>query len=211
MRLVHPSVLAPIDIKRDLVALGIDPEDYGVLRLLPLVYVAWADGKMEWVERDRILQLAHERFAIGGRAALVLEGWLRTRPSLAYIRHGLRDLLGLALAKGELEIGVEELPTLLAHAETIARSTAAALDSPWAVTPEEEAALAEIAALLCVDNGVSWASVLRELDYEQQYGLAPQSGIVEQYGAAQRSEVAPESGVASLPSDPFPLVRRRTG
>ena len=45
-----------IDIKRDLVALGIDPEDYRVLKLLPLVYVAWADGKMESVERSRIVQ-----------------------------------------------------------------------------------------------------------------------------------------------------------
>jgi hypothetical protein len=157
-----------IDIKRDLVALGIDPEDYRVLKLLPLVYVAWADGKMESVERSRIVKIAEELFPISARGAQVLRGWLQMPPSHEYIRHGLRDLLALARAKGELEVDVDELPVLLAHAEAIARSTAAALDSPWAVTPEEEAALAEIARLLCVDNGMSWAALLRDLEGERE-------------------------------------------
>jgi hypothetical protein len=76
----------------------------------------------------------------------------------------LRDLLALAVAPDELEIGVDELPQLLAHAEVIARTTATALDAPWAVSASEENALADIARLLRVDNGMSWAALLRELD-----------------------------------------------
>jgi hypothetical protein len=94
--------------------------------------------------------------------------WLQAPPSREYIQHGLRDLLALAVARGELQVDVDELPVLLAHAEAIARSTAKALDSPWSVTPEEEAALAEIARLLCVDNGMSWAALLRDLDGERE-------------------------------------------
>jgi hypothetical protein len=153
-----------IDIKRDLIALGIDPSEYRVIKLLPLVYVAWADGTMEEVERNRILELARRSFGIGVSGAQVLHEWLSAPPSHAYLRRALRDLLALARAPDEIEVALDELPALLAYAEGIARSTATALDSPWAVTPEEEAALAEIARLLNIDNGTSWATLLRELD-----------------------------------------------
>jgi len=157
-----------LDIKRDLIALGIDPQDYRVLKLLPLVYVAWADGRMERVEHARIMEVALNRFRIGENGARILQHWLAVPPSRAYIERGLSHLLGLALAPDELEIKLEDLPELLLHAEGIARTTAEALDAPWAVTPEEEHALAEIARLLCVDNGTSWAALLRELDGGRQ-------------------------------------------
>lgn len=156
-----------VDIKRDLIALGIDPSDYRVLKLLPLVYVAWADGKMEEVERRRILELAGRSFGIGVSGAQVLHEWLNAPPSHEYFRRGLRDLLALARAPDEIDVALDELPALLGYAESIARSTAAALDAPWAVTAEEEAALAEIARMLNIDNGTSWATLLRELDAAQ--------------------------------------------
>ena len=157
-----------LDIKRDLIALGIDPQDYRVLKLLPLVYVAWADGRMEHVEHARIMEVALNRFRVGESGARVLQHWLSVPPSRVYVERGLSDLLGLALAPDELDVTLEDLPELLLHAEGIARSTAAALDAPWAVTPEEEHALAEIARLLCVDSGKSWAALLRELDGGRQ-------------------------------------------
>jgi hypothetical protein len=160
-----------LDIKRDLIALGLDPEDYDVLKLLPLVYVAWADGKMEDVERSRIVKLARDSFRIGPSGEQVLNRWLNAPLSREYIRQGLSDLLALAYAPDEIDVGLEELRALLAHAEAIARSTARALDAPWAVKPEEEAALAEIARLLSVDNGMSWAALLRELDDARRSAL----------------------------------------
>lgn len=162
-------------IEQDLIALGINPSDYRVLKLLPLVYVAWADGKMEGVERSRIMNLAREQFPIDERGEQLLQLWLKAPPSLEYIRRGLRDLLALARAPDDLEIDPQELPVLLSYAEAIARSTAGALDAPWAVTPAEEAALGEIARALGIDNGVSWATLLRELnegESRQQQALA---------------------------------------
>jgi hypothetical protein len=156
--------LNTIEVKRDLLALGVDPENYRVLKLLPLVYVAWADGRMESVEHERIMALARDHFRIGESGAQLLEYWLAAPLPLGYVERGLSDLLSLAFSPDEFEIDVDELPQLLAHAEAIARTTAAALDAPWAILPEEEAALAQVARLLRVDNGVSWAALLRELD-----------------------------------------------
>jgi hypothetical protein len=153
-----------LEVKKDLLELGIDPENYRVLKLLPLVYVAWADGRMEHVERERIMGLARTQFRLEGFGASLLEQWLAAPPSREYIARGLSDLLALALLPEEFIIEVDELPELLAHSEAIARTTATALDAPWAISPPEEQALADIARLLHVDNGVSWAALLRELE-----------------------------------------------
>ena len=150
-------------IKRSLSALGIDPDDYRVLKLLPLVFVAWADGTMEPIERDRLMCLARD-FHVSAGGVSLLEDWIRCPPSLAYIRRGMRHLLALALAPDEIELELEDLRDLLGHAEAIARTTSSAPDSPFAVGPDEERALAEIARTLHVDIGVSWASLLRELE-----------------------------------------------
>ena len=52
----------------------------------------------------------------------------------------------------------------MAYAEAIARTTAKAMDAPTSVTPAEERALANIARELGVDEGESWAALMRELE-----------------------------------------------
>ena len=74
------------------------------------------------------------------------------------------DIVLLAYAPDEWEFEVDELPGLLAHAEAIARTTAKAMDAPSSVTENEEQALADIARELGVDDGESWAKLLRELE-----------------------------------------------
>jgi hypothetical protein len=144
--------------------LGIRASNYKVLKLLPLVYVAWASGPITPERKQRLVDLAHNHFAIGEDGERILRGWLSERPSLAYIREGLHDILLLARAADESEFELEELPGLLAHAEAIARTTARAMDAPDSVTAAEEKALANIARELRIDDGESWAALIRELD-----------------------------------------------
>lgn len=133
--------------------------------LLPLVYVAWADGKMEDVEIARIDDIAKERFHFGARALAILDEWLLNRPSKEYFTEGLQELFLLAQTEeGEPLIHPEELHELLSHAEAVARATENAFDAPHAVVPEEVTALKELAKILDVDNGVSWRQLLDELD-----------------------------------------------
>lgn len=150
-------------LKRSFANLGIKPSDYRVLKLLPLIYVAWADGKMEPVERERIHSFAARHYDLSAGAMAVLERWLQKAPNHEYIEEGLKDIYRLALAEDDIEIDFSELPALLSYAEGIARSTARALDQPSAVTPAEESALEEIARALHIDHGESWAKLLEEL------------------------------------------------
>jgi hypothetical protein len=152
------------EVRRDLQRLGIDSGNYRVLMMLPLVYVAWADGKMENVERQRIVWLARKHFQIGESGARVLERWLARPPSRDAMESGLLELLWLARRPDVPEIELSDLQDLLLHAEAIARSTAEALDEPSAVGPAEERALSDIARVLGVDNGMSWATLLREIE-----------------------------------------------
>lgn len=149
-------------MKRSLMHLGIPPADYRVLKLLPLIYVAWTDGKMDAAKKERIHSFAVQNYDLSASGAKVLEGWLEKQPSHDYIAEGLHDILLLAKAEDDLEVDFSELPGLLFHAETIATETGAALGRKHP-SPEAEGALQEIAAELGIDHGESWAKLLEEL------------------------------------------------
>src|SRR5690349_4773233 len=110
--------------------LGIGDSNYRVLKLLPLVYVAWSGGTLTPERRRRIVELARDYFGIDEDGEKVLRGWLTRRPDTAYFHEGLRDLVLLAYAPDEWAFDVDELPGLLAHAEAIERTTAASMDEP---------------------------------------------------------------------------------
>jgi len=148
--------------------LGINDSNYKVLKLLPLIYVAWADGRIEPAQEERLLDLAHNYFAIGPYGERLLKRWIAERPTKEYIREGLHDLLLLAHAPDDWGFDVDELHGLLAFSEAIARTTAEAMDAPTAVDAAEEQALRDIARELRVDDGESWAALLRELYAEQK-------------------------------------------
>ena len=150
-------------LRNSFARLGIPPQDYSVLKLLPLIYVAWADGKMESVKKERIQFFAAGQYELSPAGAAVLDFWLTKRPSHEYIAEGLHDIYSLARAGDELDVNFSELPALLSYAEAIARSTAKALDQPAAVSTRADAALEEIARELHIDHGESWAKLLAEL------------------------------------------------
>jgi len=151
-------------LKRSLAHLGIPAEDYRVLKLLPLIYVAWADGKMESVKNERIHYFAAREYDLSAAGVAVLDRWLKERPNHEYIQEGLRDIYQLAKASDDMELDFSELPALLSYAEGIARSTAKAMDQPTAVSPGADRALEEIARELHIDHGESWGKLLSELN-----------------------------------------------
>ena len=62
-------------------ALGISPETVVVLRLVPLVFVAWADGGIDSREREAIRKAAAEHgLAANEIAGKLLDTWLTKQP-----------------------------------------------------------------------------------------------------------------------------------
>ena len=70
-----------MDIDGWLKELHVPREAYRVVSLLPLVYVAWADGKVQGAERNLVLAIARERGLLEHGGAEALERWLTERPS----------------------------------------------------------------------------------------------------------------------------------
>jgi len=64
-----------------LIAMGIRPERAMVLRLIPLIFVAWADGSVDERERNAILDAAGKQgLAAEDLAQELLGDWLERRP-----------------------------------------------------------------------------------------------------------------------------------
>ena len=150
-------------MKKSLEKLGIPPEDFRVLKLLPLIYVAWADGEIETSQKERIHAFAARKYELSAAGVAVLNRWLSHRPTHEYIAEGLHDIYLLALADDDIEVDFSELPGLLSYAEAVGRSTARALDRPEGISPKRDAALEEVARELHIDHGKSWAKLLDEL------------------------------------------------
>lgn len=150
-------------LRHSLSELGIRPCDYQVLKLLPLIYVAWADGAMGSLSKERIHSFAARHFDLSSGGFAVLNRWLAKPPTHAYVAEALRDMYFLARAPDDMEVDFSELPALLSYAEGVARSKPVALDDPASVTANEDRALEELARELHIDHGESWAKLLQEL------------------------------------------------
>jgi tellurite resistance protein len=97
-------------------AMGFDADKARVFDLLPLVHVAWADGKVQASERRTILNILTTRgIESDSEAWLLIEALLEERPSAAFLDETLdilRDLVGgshdRAASLVELSIRVAE-------------------------------------------------------------------------------------------------------
>lgn len=140
------------------------PRDaYRVVSLLPLVYVAWADGKIQKGERDLILQIARERGMLDHGGEDALSRWLSEPPSKQQLRTDLAALNELARSDGKLreEFGADEEQLLLAWCQDVADAAGGLLGLKSARTDAENAALKTIAGALDMRNATQWRAALR--------------------------------------------------
>jgi uncharacterized tellurite resistance protein B-like protein len=81
--------------------LGFTGDSARVLDLLPLIHVAWADGKTDQRERATILTVVEQRgIAKDSDAALLIESLLEVRPSETFLSESLALVRDLAAKQG---------------------------------------------------------------------------------------------------------------
>jgi tellurite resistance protein len=77
--------IGDLALARELVNLGFASDTVGIFPLLPLVYVAWADGDVSSAERRKVLEIAEARGARRGSPGYnFLEKLLDSRPKAAF-------------------------------------------------------------------------------------------------------------------------------
>jgi hypothetical protein len=129
-----------------LVALGIRADTLIVLSLVPLVEVAWADGKLEDAEKQAILVAARaaglEETSTGHR---LLDNCLSERPQ-AQLRNLWREYVRSVCARLSPEERESLKTDLLRRAHSVAEAAGGFMGLGSKVSSREEALLAEIAA-----------------------------------------------------------------
>jgi hypothetical protein len=79
--LAHVSGVLDEKVLQDLVASGVRAETLAAVRLIPLVEVAWCDGKVSAAERSAVLKASIEYGIQEGTACYsLLDSWLQNRP-----------------------------------------------------------------------------------------------------------------------------------
>jgi hypothetical protein len=143
-QLAHVSGLRDEAVLDRLIELGIGPEALAALEVVPLVCVAWADGRVQAEERNGIIAIA-EAAGIqpqGGRYPL-LEHWLKRRPGPEMVQAWKHYLKGLCqqLDKQEVERLRHEL---LDRARTVAEAAGGFLGFGDKMSPAERSVLNEL-------------------------------------------------------------------
>ena len=152
-----------MDMEGWLKELRVPREAYRVVSLLPLVYVAWADGRIQRSERDLILHIARERGMLDHGGEDALSRWLSEPPSKQQLQADLAVLNELARSDRKLqeEFGADEEQLLLAWCQDVADAAGGLLGLKSARTEAENAALKTIVSALDMRNATQWRAALR--------------------------------------------------
>jgi hypothetical protein len=143
--LAAASGLSDHDLLGRLAALGIRAETLAALTLIPLVEVAWADGKMDPREREAILRGAESSgIAKGSSSYGLLEIWTQDRPAPELLQHWQEYIRSLSSElSADQRWHLEE--KILGRARAVAEAAGGFLGLGSKVSAEEESMLAELA------------------------------------------------------------------
>jgi hypothetical protein len=128
----HPEVLDR------LVELGIGPETWAALEIVPLVEVAWADAQLEDKERNAVLAAAEASgITEGSSSHALLEDWLRHRPDGRLLAAWGEYIVGLC---ADLDSGQRNdlRDEILGRARTVAEAAGGFLGLGKKISREEE-------------------------------------------------------------------------
>ena len=107
-------------ILEKLVKLNVRPETLASLAVIPLVEVAWADGKVEDKERQAVLKAAQcAGFAKDGIDYVLLESWLSHKPEATLLKSWTHYIEGLCKQLTEPEKDSLKAE-LIGHAKQVA-------------------------------------------------------------------------------------------
>jgi len=179
------------DIENGLQALGMTRQSWRALPLLPLVSVAWADGRVQDGERAVIERLARD-FGVDDDGMMLLHNWLTHPPTAEAADNGRRLLVQLCRTGGVAD--EELLDDVVQFAHEVARS-AGGFFGVGSISREEADAIDALASAIGVEADRNWVRpfdttfVPADADAESE-GPTPEVVLV----AAERLDGVPSQG-----------------
>jgi tellurite resistance protein len=135
------------ELTRSLARLGLDQKNWRAVSLLPLIEVAWADGKVQDAERKLLVEVA-ARYGLDPGSAF-LKKWLARRPAKADFLRARTLLLQLWRRAGPGEVRQPEtLEQLLDLCLRVAEAAGGLFGILFTVEASERECISEIAGSL---------------------------------------------------------------
>jgi hypothetical protein len=135
------------ELLKDLEELGFTLDTIGLLPMIPVIQVAWAEGGVSDAERKLIVQLARSRGVEPGTPAdRQLTEWLDRRPSADVFRRAMRLIAAMIDRPGDAAAALSA-DDLIKQSETIAAASGG-MFGIGRISAEERATLAQIASAL---------------------------------------------------------------
>jgi hypothetical protein len=134
----HPEVLDR------LVELGIGPETWAAVEIVPLVEVAWADAKLDEKERSAVVKAAEASgITTDSPSHALLEDWLTHRPDGRLLAAWGEYIVGLC---ADLDPGQKDAlrDEILGRARTVAEAAGGFLGLGSKISREEEVVLQQL-------------------------------------------------------------------
>lgn len=126
-----------------LVESGMSAESLAALSLIPLIEVAWADGKMDPEERKAILSAADEKGIASGSASHgLLEEWLHNKPDSS-MRSAWKAYVAALVEALEPAAAAELKVDVMGRARGVAQAAGGILGL-GAISPSEQKALSDL-------------------------------------------------------------------
>lgn len=146
--------------------LGIDKSNFRTLGLLPLVFVAWADGTVQRAEGALIRRVARDKGWLAGDGEQLLDRWLEEPPESEYVVRGLALLKQLAVERHGFggAITAETLGNLLVLCKEVAEAAGGMWGLTQSISHEEERALSTIAQAFGIGDATTWRRIVIELE-----------------------------------------------
>ena len=141
----HKTGLDDPELLQELHDLGFTPDTVGLLPLVPVIQMAWAEGGITKAERELILRLARSRgVEVGSAADHQLTDWMTNRAAEAVFARAGR-LIRAMFDSGSPQTADLNANDLVQYCEDIASASGGILGI-GRISPEERALLSSIAA-----------------------------------------------------------------
>jgi len=159
-KMAEVTGIADEEILRDLQELGYTRDSVTLLHLVPLVYVAWAEGQVTQRERELIYEVARSRgIEEGSSAYQQLTNWLDHRPSEEFFQNTLRIIRAMlqTLPPEKQEASKRDLVSYSAQVAAVSGG----ILGLGRISHEEQALLKRIAAELEQNRGAAVQEVFK--------------------------------------------------
>lgn len=142
-----PTTPTDADLQRAMGRLGIDRHTVRAVLLLPLVQVAWADGRVQPAERRLISEIA-ARYGLEPHEAEVVQQWLARRPTAESFALARELLLVLWARDRDRGAAPDSLDGVLRMCHAVARVAGGLFGLAFTVDRRERELLEELARTL---------------------------------------------------------------